>query len=76
MMPTCSFYLRLRRERTTKCLAILGYIIEEGEICPNPERLRPLIELPVPTDAKSLSQCKGRLCRPITHSGFQNFQTE
>ena len=43
---------------STRCLAILGYIIEEGEIHPDPERLRPLWELPVPTDAKSLSRCK------------------
>ena len=44
---------------STRRLAILGYIIEEGEICPDPERLRPLRELPVPTDAKSLGRCKG-----------------
>ena len=44
---------------STRRLAILGYIIEEGEIRPDPERLRPLRELPVPTDAKSLGRCKG-----------------
>ena len=42
-------------------LAILGYIIEEGEIRPDPERLRPLRELPVPTDTKSIGRCKGLL---------------
>ena len=44
---------------STRRLAILGHIIEEGEIRPDPERLRPLQELPVPTDAKSLGRCKG-----------------
>ncbi len=42
-------------------LALLGYIIEDGEIHPDPDRLRPLQELPVPTDTKSLSRCKGLL---------------
>ena len=46
---------------STRRLAILGYIIEEGEIRPDPERLRPLRELPVPTDTKSLGRCKGLL---------------
>ena len=38
---------------------ILGYIAEEGEIRPDPERLRPLHELPVSNNAKSLNRCKG-----------------
>ena len=46
---------------STRRLAILGYIIEEGEIRPDPERLRSLRELPVPTDTKSLGRCKGLL---------------
>ena len=44
---------------STRKLAILGYIIEEGEIRADPERLRPLLELPVPTDAKSLRRILG-----------------
>ena len=46
---------------STRRLAILGSIIEEGEIRPDPERLRPLRELPIPTDMKSLNRCKGLL---------------
>ena len=37
---------------STRCLPILGYIVEEGEILPDHE-------LPVPNNAKSLNRCKG-----------------
>ena len=41
---------------STKRLPILGY---EVEIRPDPERLRPLRELPIPHDSKSMSRCLG-----------------
>ena len=44
---------------STRKLAILGYIIEEGKIRPDPERLRPLLQHPVPNDAKSLRRVLG-----------------
>jgi RNase H-like domain found in reverse transcriptase/Integrase core domain/Reverse transcriptase (RNA-dependent DNA polymerase)/Aspartyl protease len=44
--------------RTTK-LNILGYLVEGGEIRPDPERLRPLRELQVPHDMKSLRRVLG-----------------
>lgn len=44
---------------STRKLAILGYVIEEGVIRPDPERLEPLRNLPVPHDSKSLSRCLG-----------------
>ncbi|MCP4800870.1 MAG: DDE-type integrase/transposase/recombinase, partial [bacterium] len=44
---------------STRKLAILGYEIEEGIIRPDPERLRPLRNLPVPHDSKSLNRCLG-----------------
>ncbi|KAK3726270.1 hypothetical protein QZH41_003048 [Actinostola sp. cb2023] len=44
---------------STRRLPILGYVIEEGTICPDPERLRPLRELPVPHDTKALNRCLG-----------------
>ena len=44
---------------STTCLSILGYKIESGEIRPDPERLRPLHELPVPHDVKSMNRCLG-----------------
>ena len=44
---------------STTCLSILGYRIEGGEIRPDPERLRPLRELPVPHDVKSMNSCLG-----------------
>ena len=40
-------------------LPILGYVIKEGEIRPDPERMHPLRELPVPHDYKSLNRCLG-----------------
>ena len=39
---------------STRKLAILGYIVEEGQIRPDPDRLRPFLDLPVPKDTKSL----------------------
>ena len=44
---------------STRRLAILGYVIEEGVIRPDPERLSPLRNLPVPHDSKSLNRCLG-----------------
>ena len=35
---------------------LLGYVIEEGNICPDPKRLRPLLDLPIPQDSKSLNR--------------------
>jgi len=36
---------------------ILGYRIPQGSIRPDPERLRPLIELPMPKSSKELKRC-------------------
>jgi hypothetical protein len=44
---------------STRRLPILGYEVEEGEIRPDPERLRPLRELPIPHDSKSMNRCLG-----------------
>ena len=43
---------------TTK-LCTLGYVIEGGTKRPDPERLRPLIEMPVPASEKSLKRVLG-----------------
>ncbi|KAL7633690.1 UNVERIFIED_CONTAM: hypothetical protein RMT77_015644 [Armadillidium vulgare] len=37
----------------------LGYSISHNEIKPDPERLRPLLELPLPSDAKTLKRVVG-----------------
>jgi len=42
---------------STQQLPLLGYIIENGCISPDPERLRPLLELLLPQ--KSLNRCLG-----------------
>ena len=38
---------------------ILRYRISQGSISPDPERLRPLIELPIPKSSKELKRCLG-----------------
>ena len=44
---------------STNRLSILGYVVEGGEMRPDPERLRPLQDLPVPRDMKSLRRILG-----------------
>ena len=44
---------------STRKLAILGVVIENGEVKPDPERLRPLQELPPPHNMKSLKRVMG-----------------
>ena len=44
---------------STRRLPIFGYIIEEGTIRPDPDRLQPLHELPIPHDSRSMSRCLG-----------------
>ena len=44
---------------STKTLDILGYRIENGNIFPDPNRVKPLLELPVPQDKKSLKRVVG-----------------
>jgi hypothetical protein len=40
-------------------LNTIGYIVENGEIRPDPERLQALREMPVPNDAKSMKRVIG-----------------
>ena len=40
-------------------LKILGYLVGNGTIKPDPDRLRALMELPAPTSAKSLKRILG-----------------
>ena len=40
-------------------LHILGCVVKNGEIRPDPERLRPLQELPVPSDTKAHKRMLG-----------------
>jgi len=43
----------------TSKLSILGYLVENGEMRPDPERFRPLRELPVLHDMKSFCRVLG-----------------
>ena len=54
--------LTLNEEKSTfsvRKLTILGCVIEEGTIRPDPERFKPLEALPPPHDSKSLKRCLG-----------------
>ena len=44
---------------STRTISILGSIVSEGEIRPDPERLTPLQQLPAPTDMKSQKRMIG-----------------
>ena len=44
---------------STQRLQILGHVIENGELRPDPSRLKPLHDLPEPTDTKSLKRILG-----------------
>ena len=44
---------------STRKLAILGSIVGEGEVRPDPERLQPLLQLSAPNDMKSLRRVLG-----------------
>jgi len=44
---------------STRKLDILGSVVEEGQISPDPKRLCPLRELPAPHDSKSLKRIIG-----------------
>ena len=44
---------------STTRLSILGYVVEDGQLRPDPERLRPLRELAMPHDMKSLRRIIG-----------------
>ena len=43
----------------TAKLKILGSVIENGQIFPDPDRLKPLRELPLPVDAKAMKRTVG-----------------
>jgi hypothetical protein len=52
-------YNESKCEFSTTKLAILGYIIENGEMRPDPERLKPLLELSPPVDLRSQKRIMG-----------------
>lgn len=44
-----------------QAINLLGYLIKEGAIRPDPERLQPLLNLPLPKDTASLQKSMGML---------------
>ena len=44
---------------STRTISILGSVVSKGEIKPDPERLKPLQELPAPVDLKSQKRVVG-----------------
>lgn len=62
MDAATKFGLQLNPVKSKFCLTtidILGYRISDGKLQPDPERLRPLIEYPVPQNLKALQRCIG-----------------
>lgn len=56
------YNLTLNEEKcvySTKSIALLGYIIENKTIRPDPDRLAPLMSLPIPSDTASLQRALG-----------------
>ena len=54
--------LTLNHEKSivsVKEINMLGYLISHLTLKPDPERMRPLLNLPVPTDPKSLTRALG-----------------
>ena len=45
--------------RSASSINVLGYLVRDGNIRPDPERLRPLKELPLPTNVQSLRRTLG-----------------
>ena len=44
---------------STTCIDLLGYRITNGTLKPDAERMRPILEIPVPGDLKSLRRVVG-----------------
>ena len=58
------YNMTLNQDKCEYCLSsinLLGYSINDGEIRPDPDRLEPLIKLPVPKDTASLRKTMGML---------------
>lgn len=43
----------------TNSIQLLGYVVSNGTIKPDPERLRPLLDMPIPPDSSSLQRALG-----------------
>lgn len=48
-----------KSEYSLKEISILGYKISNGQVKPDPERMRPLVEMPIPRDFNSLRRAIG-----------------
>ena len=44
---------------STRSLHILGYLLKDGQILPDPDRVKPLMDLPVPSDLPGLKRVIG-----------------
>ena len=54
---------------STRSIKLLGYLISDGEIRPDPDRMQPLKDLPAPNDSKHLQQVVGLF--HITPNGLE-----
>ncbi|XP_066907466.1 uncharacterized protein [Halyomorpha halys] len=62
MLAVRKYGLELNLEKSKfsmPCINLLGYVISKNLIRPDPDRLKPLLELPLPNDASSLKRALG-----------------
>ncbi len=62
MVIIAKYNLTLNHEKTISSVAeinMLGYCISHQNVRPDPERMQPLLNLPVPTDSKELKRALG-----------------
>ena len=59
---------------STRKIALLGYVVSEGEIRPDPKRLQPLKNLPPPNDMASQKRILGMFA--YYSQWIQNFSTK
>ena len=70
--------LTLREDKchySLKSTDLLGYRITHGEISPDPERLRPLFDLPVPFNLRSLRRVIGMFAHYAKLGGIPEIST-
>ena len=62
-LAACKKYgLVLNEDKTISSvtsIGLLGYLVSKGSIKPDPERMRPLMELPIPLDHRALQRALG-----------------
>ena len=54
-----TYNLKINQEKSLRSINVLGYKICDGTLQPDPEHLRPLLQMPPSSDSKQLKRCIG-----------------